>query len=166
MKTRSGLLERADMETIAARRMRKLQWLAKEKGGHEAIASAAGLNPATLDQILKGVLLPKKADGTRSPRALGSPAARAIEAAFDLGPGWFDSEDTVVEVRLTPDELDMINAYRQLQAQRGAAVGETLPERLSANVRADAAAPGRHPTTSKIVKPSPPLVPKRTPKEQ
>ena len=81
------------METISERRTRKLIALAEAKGGLSVIADDCDLNPATLDQIVKGVLLPMKKDGTRSKRSLGNDAARAIEERYDLGRGWFDAAD-------------------------------------------------------------------------
>lgn len=55
-----------------------------------AVASAAEVNWQSLDQVLKGVLLPPKADGSRAPKALGDDTARRLEEVFDLGRGWFD----------------------------------------------------------------------------
>lgn len=82
------------METKGERRLRKLQDLCAKYGGHAAVAEFAGLNDQALDQILKGVLLPAKADGSRSAKALGDAAARAIEDAYKLGRGWFDTDET------------------------------------------------------------------------
>lgn len=48
------------------------------------------MNWQSLDQVLKGVLLPAKADGTRTPKSLGDDAARKLEEVFKLGRGWFD----------------------------------------------------------------------------
>lgn len=81
------------METCSERRKRKLIALAEEKGGTKTIATDCGLNPQTLDQIVKGVLLPKKDDGTRNERSLGDEAARKIEVRYGLERGWFDSEE-------------------------------------------------------------------------
>lgn len=78
------------METKDARRRRKLGLLV-DQHGLEAVAVAAQKNPQYLRQVLQGVLLPIKRDGTRSPRALGDTAAEAIEDAMHLGRGWFDS---------------------------------------------------------------------------
>lgn len=88
----SELLELGLMETAAERRRRKLTELC-DKHGRAAIAAAAGMSSVYLEQIIKGVLLPAKADGTRTPRSLGDKAARGIEAAFQLGEGWFDQPD-------------------------------------------------------------------------
>lgn len=80
------------METKDARRTRKLGLLIDATdGGLEAVAIASQTNPAYPKQIVKGVLLPMKRDGTRSARALGDAAAEAIEDAYHLGRGWFDS---------------------------------------------------------------------------
>jgi hypothetical protein len=84
------------METKDQRRKRKLELLiAATDGGLEAIAIASGCHPNYLQQILRGTLLPAKKDGTRSPRALGDKAAEAIEDAYKLGRGWFDSAQAV-----------------------------------------------------------------------
>jgi SOS-response transcriptional repressor LexA len=84
------------METRAQRRLRKLNELCtrhRERGGVAFVAELAGLSANTLDQVLKGALLPPKMDGTRSPRTLGDNAASAIEDAFELGRGWFDNDE-------------------------------------------------------------------------
>lgn len=87
------------METKDERRRRKLQQLvAGVTGGLEAIAVRSETSPQYLQQIIKGVLLPPKKDGTRSPRSLGDAAAEAIEDAFELGRGWFDSDRPLPEL--------------------------------------------------------------------
>lgn len=88
------------METRSERRYRKLIGLCEKHGGYACVAAAAGLNPASLDQIIKKVLLPPKKDGSQSPRSLGDPAAHAIEDAFNLGRGWFDTDDQAAQVEV------------------------------------------------------------------
>jgi hypothetical protein len=80
------------MDTNDEVRRRRLARLCREtEGGLIAVASNAGLSFASLDQIMKKVLLPeKKGDKTRSARSLGDKAARTIEAANGLAPGWLD----------------------------------------------------------------------------
>jgi hypothetical protein len=78
------------MDTNEEVRRRRLQQLCEANGGVRAVATKAKLNWQSLDQVIKGVLLPAKANGTRSPRALGTDNARTIEAAFSLAPGWLD----------------------------------------------------------------------------
>jgi hypothetical protein len=78
------------MDTNEEVRRRRLQQLCEANGGVRAVADKADLNWQSLDQVIKGVRLPAKADGTRSPRALGTDNARTIEAAFSLAPGWLD----------------------------------------------------------------------------
>ena len=87
-----AVLQTDSMETASERRKRKLTAMC-DSHGSKAVASKAGLNPFTLEQIMKGVLLEAKADGTRSVRSLGDRAARTIEKAYDLPEGWFDADD-------------------------------------------------------------------------
>lgn len=73
-----------------------MKTLAREhetRGGLVYVADRAELSSNTLDQVVKGVLLPARRDGTRSPRTLGDQAARRIEQALGLGNGWFDADD-------------------------------------------------------------------------
>ncbi|AVQ84593.1 transcriptional regulator [Variovorax sp. PMC12] len=65
------------------------------EGGIRAIGDEAKVNWQTLDQVLKGTLLPPRADGSRSPRRLGHEAAMKIEDALELGRGWFDSNSAI-----------------------------------------------------------------------
>lgn len=108
----SGSLDNQQMETNSERRLRKLQLLISTKGLAE-VAIASGLKPVYLEQIIKGVKLPpKKGDGSRSERALGDSAARAIEEAYDLGRGWFDNDGE--EETMSPKELELLGLFRQL----------------------------------------------------
>jgi phage repressor protein C with HTH and peptisase S24 domain len=87
------MLETALMETRKERRLRKLKWLVDNTpGGVKEVAAKADLNYQTLTQIIKGVRLP-----SGNPRSVGDPVAGAIESAFGLGRGWFDSEDVPSE---------------------------------------------------------------------
>lgn len=88
------LIKSISMETSAERRRRKLAQLCEQKG-LRAVAARAGVSAASLDQIIKGVLLPPKKDGSRSPRSLGDDAARRIEDAERLGRGWFDEPPSI-----------------------------------------------------------------------
>lgn len=108
----SGQLDNRQMETNNERRLRKLRLLCQAHGLAE-VAARSGQSEASLDQILKGVKLPpKKGDGSRSERALGDTAARAIEDAYELGRGWFDNNSE--EETMTPMELELIGLFRQL----------------------------------------------------
>lgn len=78
------------MDTNAEIRRRRLAELCADNGGVRVVAEAAGMNWQSLDQILKKVLLPAKADGSRTPRTLGDDAARKLEEVYGLGRGWFD----------------------------------------------------------------------------
>lgn len=130
------------METNDERRKRKLRQLS-EAHGLDALAEAAGLKgPESLDQILKGVLLPKKTDGTQSPRSLGDDSARKIELALNLGRGWFDEDwpfpmvDRTRWERLTPElrgyvQAAVIRALDECNAAETGA-GWPAPSELSA----------------------------------
>jgi hypothetical protein len=78
------------MDTNEEVRRRRLQQLCEANGGVRAVADKADLNWQSLDQVIKGVLLPPKKNGDRSARSLGTDNARTIEAAFSLAPGWLD----------------------------------------------------------------------------
>lgn len=77
-----------------------------EKGGLKTLAADCGLSYAALDQVIKGVLLPEKGDGTRREKSLGDDAARAIEAAYKLGRGWMDADDAPPVVVTKEPTLD------------------------------------------------------------
>jgi len=83
------------METNSERRRRKLAEICAQKGLHK-VAENAGLNWASLDQIIKKTLLPARKDGSRSAKNLGDDAARKIERAENLGEGWFDSVSNAI----------------------------------------------------------------------
>lgn len=87
------------METNAERRRKKLADLCAQRGLKQ-VAERAGLSAASLDQIIKGVLLPPRKDGTRNPRNLGDDAARKIEDAEGLGLGWFDEPPSITTSRV------------------------------------------------------------------
>jgi hypothetical protein len=117
----SGLLTLTDnrrMETASDRRKRRLQALCDLHTVNE-VAARAGLNPDNLRQVLNGILLPPKADGTRSARALGNAAARQIERSFSLGDGWFDQagENTVGSSRQLADSVDKAHSMSLLGAR-------------------------------------------------
>ena len=78
-----------EQETTHERRKRRLEWLAKQYTV-DWVAQQAGVSMEGLLQIIRGVLLPPKADGSRSPRSVGDKLARAIEDGLNLGRGWFD----------------------------------------------------------------------------
>jgi hypothetical protein len=81
----------AGMDTNDEVRRRRLERLCRETpGGLTGVAALADVSRASLDQILKRVLLPAREGGVRSPRSLGDLAARKIESALDLAPGWLD----------------------------------------------------------------------------
>lgn len=101
------------METKSDRRLRKLQELCNTYTLAK-VAERSKISPVYIDQILKRRLLPAKADGSRSPRNLGDAKAHAIEDAFTLGRGWFDSDAD--DIPMTPDELKLLAHYRELSA--------------------------------------------------
>lgn len=79
------------MDTNDEVRRRRLERLCRETpGGLTGVAERAGVSRASLDQILKRVLLPAGKNGTQNPRSLGDLAARKIESAHGLPPGWLD----------------------------------------------------------------------------
>ena len=103
------------MEPNNTLRQRKLKALAlkyKAQGGLTHIAAMIEANPASLDQVVKGVLLKPKADGTRTPKSLGHATARKIEAAFGLGEGWFDSPEE--SAQLAPDAWAIAESFDAL----------------------------------------------------
>lgn len=103
------------MEANNTLRRRKLQYLQEkyaDRGGLNYIAELIEANPASLDQIVKGVLLKPKADGTRSPKSLGHATARKIEEALDLGLGWFDSPEE--SAQLAPDAWAIAESFNAL----------------------------------------------------
>ena len=94
----------AEMETSSERRRRKLTELCAERGLRE-VATRAGLNYQSLDQIIKGTLGEPKKDGTRAVKNLGNPSARAIEVAEKLGTGWFDIEAPKNSIVIDDDDI-------------------------------------------------------------
>ena len=141
------------METNAERRRRKLKALGLSRGGLVAVAERAGLSPESLEQVVKGTLLPpKKGSGERTPRSLGDSAARAIEAAHDLERGWFDNDSETED--MTAAELLLLGYFRMLDPQLQAAVVETVRE--TAEKRAalqEALASALKPTTAPSLDP-------------
>jgi len=120
----SGQLDNALVETSNERRLRKLKVLCAAHGLVQ-VAEKAGLKPVYLEQIIKGVLLPpKKGDGSRSERALGDSAARAIEGAYDLGRGWFDNDGE--EAVMSPDEMLLVGFFRKLDPETQAVMVEHM----------------------------------------
>ena len=104
-----------DMETKSERRRRKLNELDRryrDRGGLSYVASTASVSKASLEQIVRGVKLPAKQDGTRSQRALGDKAARDIEDKLGLGRGWFDA--TTDEPQLPEDAMAIARAFSAL----------------------------------------------------
>jgi hypothetical protein len=110
------------METNDERRRRKLATLCEQFGGVREVADRSGVAWATLDQILKGTLLPPKGDGSRSPRAMGDANARAIEESFGLGRGWFDWPFDAVDFKSYASLNDLERGY--VQARMAAAIEE------------------------------------------
>lgn len=99
------------METRAERRLRKLRQVIREKaeGSITRLAADTNLSVGNLIQIDKGTLLPKKVDGTRSPRAVGDDLCRTIEDRYNLGRGWFDSDEDSSD--LPPDALSVARQF-------------------------------------------------------
>lgn len=85
------------MKTAEERRREKLRELVETYGVEEVARRANNASPEYLRQILRGVLGPQRANGTRSPRHVGTDLARAIEAGFGLEQGWMDSDADTAE---------------------------------------------------------------------
>lgn len=120
------------METSDERRKRRLASLCEQYGGVRAVADLSGVAWATLDQILKGTLLPAKGDGSRSPRALGDANARAIEDAMKLGRGWFDWPFDTVDFKSYDALNDTERGY--VQARMVAAIEECAAKKPTKRV--------------------------------
>lgn len=73
------------METNDERRLRKLVAICQQHG-RLVVADRAEVNEQTLYQIIER----KMGSRMKNPKQLGDDIARKIEAAFDLGRGWFD----------------------------------------------------------------------------
>jgi hypothetical protein len=115
------------MDTNAEIRRRRLAELCAQEGGVRVVADKAKMNWQSLDQILKKVLLPQKADGTRNPRTLGDDAARDLEEVFDLGRGWFDWPFEHVDFKMW-ESLDEIQRAA-VQGRLDAAIREVLQKK-------------------------------------
>jgi hypothetical protein len=120
------------METNDETRLRRLRALCVEHGGVKAVAEAAGLKWPNLDQVLKGTLLPERADGVRRPKSLGDESARAIEKAYDLGHGWFDWPFDAVDFKAYAKLNPIDQGY--VQARMMAAIEERLPPSVRAQL--------------------------------
>lgn len=133
MSLASDLLEPRTMDTNDHIRRRRLEQLCLQEGGVRAVAEKANMKWEALDQVLKGVLLPAKSDGTRSPRGLGDPLARKLEEAYDLGIGWFDWPFEGVDFkkwsRLDPFQRAFV------QGQLDIAITEALQKTVPASVK-------------------------------
>lgn len=105
------------METASERRKRKLAALVKQYG-LAGVAEKSGLNAAALDQVLKGV----KPKLMKQPKALGNRAARAIEVAYKLGEGWFDTDakgdERMAFGDLNAFEAQLVTFFRQLPPEK------------------------------------------------
>lgn len=115
------------METNAERRRRKLRTLVTKHGGYPALGALVGLSAESLEQVVKGTLLPpKKGGGERTPRGIGDSAARAIEGALNLERGWFDNDPEAVD--MTAPELLLLGYFRLLDDKMQALVIENVRE--------------------------------------
>ncbi len=77
----------ADMTAVEDIRRENLALLIASHGGQRALADALGKSPAQLSQWIN-----KSPDAkTGRPRVMGSRAARSIEEALGLLPGWMDA---------------------------------------------------------------------------
>lgn len=114
------------METNAERRRRKLIEVCRDHGGEARVAELAGLNADALKQIVRGYKSshpPKSGIDAPSTRGLGDTAARAIERALTLERGWFDNDG---DTMMTPQEVELVGIFRQLNEPAKAVVMDTL----------------------------------------
>jgi hypothetical protein len=137
----SEMLESYPMETAGERRRRKLRELC-ETHGRETVAARSNVNPYALEQVIKGVLLPRKRDGTRSPRNLGDAAARAIEKAFNLPAGWFDAPEGAAG--LDPDSLLVAKVYQRMTTAERARLDRLMAAAMDMPMRDTAVPPREH----------------------
>jgi hypothetical protein len=147
-----------DVETISTRRRRKLEALAQEfaaLGGLAHIAAEADVSQASLEQIIKGVLLPPKEDGTRSPRSLGNAAARKIESALGKPPGWFDAPDDTHGI--APDALAIAQAFDALptDSEQAMAVRQSLYWAVQGMLRGAGGTDANTPGLAPVARPTP-----------
>jgi AraC-like DNA-binding protein len=145
------------METKATRRLRKLQEIADRHGADE-VAVRAGLSPAYLRQIIKGTKLPAKKDGSREPRMLGDAAARAIESAYTLPRGWFDTDGDVATA-LADDAMSVARQFDRVTGEARKQLFATLQNTIS---MVSAMQTASTPTPA----PSQPTTPERDPPRQ
>jgi hypothetical protein len=118
------------METKGDRRRRKLIEL-RARYPLSELAKAAGRSEVYLEQVIKGVLLPPKQDGTRSRRELGDAAARDIESAYSLGVGWFDSDQTLSQEALqVAIEFDKLTTAQRERFRSFLRIAGDLPPAL------------------------------------
>lgn len=61
-------------------------------GGHKTVAFKAGLNPASVDQVYKGVLLP-----SGNPKGVGPDMRRKLDKSF---PGWFPASANAADAEV------------------------------------------------------------------
>ena len=85
----------AGMQTAEERRKAKLEELCGTYGV-DVVARCGNASAEYIKQILAGTLGPRRQDGSRVPRHVGTEMARAIEAGFGLERGWMDN-DTVAD---------------------------------------------------------------------
>lgn len=142
------------MDTNDEIRLQRLRQLCREtEGGVRAVAKEAGLNWQTLDQIIKRVPLPPKADGTSSPRNVGTSLARQIEAAFKLGEGWFDWPFEGVDFKQWKALNEAQRAYvqgRLDEAIRDAKQIARSDDGLDSSLMLPSAEPAPAPTSTKL----------------
>lgn len=118
----SEMLLTCGMKTIGAIRRERLAELMRQRDlTYAAINDKLGRNrrDATLSQIAQAAPDSK----TKKPREMGDAQARAIEAAFELGTGWFDRD---------PEFDALEQRYRTLQttiAEKPATYGPAWPFR-------------------------------------
>ncbi|PSL86627.1 hypothetical protein C7T35_01270 [Variovorax sp. WS11] len=90
----SGALFNAGMKTVEEVRRVRLQELKATFGSFAAINKA--LNRTPTDSTLSQIANQASGSKTDKPKTMGSPQARAIEAALKLEAGWMDTDPQLV----------------------------------------------------------------------
>jgi hypothetical protein len=120
----SAALSNRRVKTVEEIRRDRLQQLVEDHGSYAALNEKIGLErrDSTLNQIGKQSQNSK----TKTPKTMGSPMARRIEAALKLEPGWMDNEPSAAAIAW-PFEFVDESRYRKLgSGDQGYAQGKMM----------------------------------------